>query len=377
MSYLLAHEAFGQASADAGQEVRLDEAPWADARSQGLSRAIGPIANGIEAPYYNPAGIGGQYRSKDQPRPAITRLTVPHFALGLHDNSSRILQQMSDGKGLQSQGISDEILETQVDKRHYARVSVVPNIQFYRMFLGYAYDQQFAAVSRNEDASEIDLEMRTSTGLYTGFSLADEFERFIFGVTVGHASRTVTAGTFSFAEIEAPADRRQAFSDHQHRYDGLPIHTGVIWRIRDEWNPSFSLVARDLGGTRYRNRNQELDDLIAEEDLSLGFALSPRLEEWGYVNIVMEGSHLTENDTSLAKKMRMGLELTLGNQFGSEAGLSLQTGLSAAGLSFGCGIQAGILSFHLASYAEDVGIANRRVIERRHMANFAVNVAAF
>lgn len=369
---------FGQDSSEGRQKVRLDPAPWADARSSGLSRAVAPIANGIEAPYYNPAGIGGLYLEGDgEDRPAVSRLTVPFFAGSLHHNSARLQRQMSQGQGLDNTTMTDEILQAQQGKRHYARLSIVPNIQFYRMFLAYAYDQQLAAVAQDKAGEKIDIEMRISSGLYGGFSLADDTENFLFGLTVGHASRKVTAGTFSFAELNAPADRRAAFKAHQQYYDGLPIHTGMIWRIADEWRPTFSLVARDLTGTRYRSRNENVEDIRVQEDLSLAFALSPEVIDWGYANFVVEAEQLTETESSLVKKLRVGFELSIGNRFGSEAAFSLQTGYSSAGLSFGLGVNASILNIHIASYAEDVGIANHRVIERRHVANFAVNVAAF
>jgi len=375
--YLFDTQLYGQEISEPNQRIRLDPAPWADARSAGLGRAVSPIANGVEAPYYNPAGIGGLYRG-DAERPAITRATIPFFAGALHDNSARLQQKMSQGKDLNSDSLAQEMLQTQQDKRHYARLSVVPNIQIYRMFLGYAYDQQLAAVALDSAGTEIDLEMRVSTGIYAGFSLTDSNELFSFGMTIGHASREITAGVFSFTEIEAPSSRRSAFSDFKNKYDGLPIHTGMLWRItEEEWRPTLSLVARDLTGTLYRNRDREGDDVKEDEDLALAFALSPSISDWGYGHLVVEAGQLSEADTSLAKKMRIGLELSFGNRFGSEAAFSLQTGYTAAGLSFGCGMNAGILGLHLASYAEDVGIANHRVIERRHVANFAVNVAAF
>ncbi|MFW7378841.1 MAG: hypothetical protein ACOH5I_08545 [Oligoflexus sp.] len=366
---------YGQDEGEANQRVRLDPAPWADARSAGLGRAVAPIANGIEAPYYNPAGIGGM---ENDDRPAITRLSFPFLAGALHENSIRLQQQMSQGKNIDSESMGEEILATQQGKRHYARLSIVPNIQFYRMFLAYAYDQQFAAVVRDTQGEEIDLEHRTSTGIYGGFSLATDDKSFSFGLTVGHASREVSAGVFRFEEIAAPSTRKTTFAANKDKYDGLPIHTGLMWRIdKRAWRPTLSLVARDLTGTKYRNRDRAKDDIQVEEDISLGFALSPEINNWGYSNFVIEGGQLSESGTSLAKKIRIAWEFSFGKRFGSEAPFSIQTAYTIAGLSYGFGMNAGILSLQLASYAEDVGIGNHRVIERRHVANFAVNVAAF
>ena len=71
------------------------------------------------------------------------------------------------------------------------------------------------------------------------------------------------------------------------------------------------------------------------------------------------------------------MEFSLGKRFAGDAGFSLRSGYNSAGLSYGCGINLGILGINASSFAEDVGVNNKRVVERRFVVNFAVNVADY
>jgi hypothetical protein len=370
---LLSLPADGQTVIKPG-ETKLDEAPWAHARAAGLQQALSPISNGIGAPYYNPAGIGDLHSQGN--RPLITRLNLPHIGATASQDAQGLSQNVNKGLTIGSSQVATELLKSAQGVNQYARFSAVPNIQIWRMFFGLAHDYQVAATPADASGDRINLEAQTATGPYAGFSFGHRGD-FYMGVTVGYDNRERIAGQLTRNELNDDTARTDRISELRHSYTGMPVHAGLIWHLDADWRPAFSLAARHAGGTKYESDDPQAPGHKADEDLTVGLSLSPELGSWGFANMVLEGSDLTDQAGSFRQKTKGSLEITFGERFGQEAGLSLQLGYHAAGLAYGLGFNAGILGCHIGSRPEDVGADQHHMIERRLTANFAVNIAAF
>ena len=364
-----------EATSNSLQRARLDDSTWTSARASAMGLAITPVANGMASPYYNPAGIGGLHYK--QQRPWISQLQFPYFGAALNKDSLKLNQKLREGGDLEDQAVVDEILASFADKRQYARLSLVPNIVVGRVFLGYVYDQQVAAVTPDGTGSNIELHSREDSGPILGFSLVSAKREVYLGVTTAYIERKDISGSFTFDELNDPSQRKSNLKENKTTYTAQPIHASLLWQINQDLRPSLALAVRHAGHTKYEPKDESKDTIKTDEDLTLAFSLSPNLGKWGYVNTVVEAGRLTESDTNLSKKLRLGLELTLGNRFGSEAGFSLRSGYNSAGFSYGAGFNLGVIGLNASSFAEDVGIDNQQVIERRFVADFAINVAAF
>jgi len=88
----------------------------------------------------------------------------------------------------------------------------------------------------------------------------------------------------------------------------------------------------------------------------------------------LEGHNLTDANTTLKKKVRIGMELNLGG-FGSNSTFGIRAGYNAAGPSFGTNINIGLIQLEVASQSIDIGIDNRILVEKRKVAVFSVNMA--
>lgn len=357
------------------QRTRLSDDSWATSRSSSMGLAVSPIANGMDAFFYNPAGIGGlHYKQK---RPLVTQLHFPYFGAAVNNDSLELNQKLREGGDLEDDQVIDSILEKFQNERQYARLSLVPNVVLGRFMLAYVYDQQVAAVSPDGTGDNIDLASREDSGPSLGFSFVSPRRDISMGFSMSYIERTEILGNYSFSELNTPGERKSALKENKAKYQATPIHAGLIWQINKDLRPTLSLAIRHAGGTRYRTKDEDRDNIKTDEDLTLGFGVSPNISSWGYLSAVFEAGRLTQSESNLSKKLRLGLEWTLGNRFGWEAGLSLRAGYNVAGASYGLGFNAGIISLNLASFAEDVGIANEQVIERRNVADFSINVAAF
>lgn len=373
----LAITASQQAIADESviEQTKLDPSPFVDARASALGLAVSPTANGLSAPYYNPAAIGGLHYKPS--RPALIGLRVPFMGLSANDESAKLRTALSRSQDISEPELSNEVLKAYVGKRQYARLSILPNLTINRFFVAYIYDIQVAAVKASATEQTITTSLLEQQGPYLGFSFSSPKRNFYMGFAAAYISRSSVEGDFTTAQLEMPSERKSAFKAASSNYYGTPIHAGMIWHIAQAWRPTLALVAHDLGGTRYKSSSSANSDITEPEDLTIGFSMSPNTGSLGFLNYVLEAAGLKDSDMAINKKLRTSLEWTIGNRFGYNAGFSLRLGYNSAGLSYGAGMNAGIVHLSMSSFAEDVGKANYRVIERRQVANFAINVADF
>ncbi|WP_141734702.1 hypothetical protein [Oligoflexus tunisiensis] len=352
-----------------------DNAPWISARAAGMSEAVDPIANGMDAPYYNPAAIGGLHYKQE--RPAVSQLYFPYLGLAYNRSSQSLNQALRSGGDLNDSSVSNELLQAYDGEHPYARLSLLPAITLYRVFLGYTYDVRAMSTPHETDTDLLDVNYREQSGPVIGTSYASKKRDFYVGISAQYLTRKVTQGSFPLATVNDGESRRKAFRDSQEKYAGVPVHVGALWTGYYKWRPSVSLVARNVASPELQSDDSEAAAHRLKEDLTLGFALSPNIGKWGMLNVVLEGNQLTQKSIPSKDKLRFGTELTFGNAFGAESGFSIRSGYSFAGVSYGLGANLGIFGLQAASFVEDIGADASRVIERRSVINLGINIADY
>ena len=168
-----------------------------------------------------------------------------------------------------------------------------------------------------------------------------------------------------------------ALKRESHGYQGTSGDVGATWQMGKVAKPKFAVVAHDVGDTRFKADSADTATVVQKESLSAAFALSPEINRSAAFHFVLQGNDLTENSTSMEKKMRVGMELTLGAQNAHRPVFGLRAGYASAGASYGMNFDLGMLEFAASSYAVDIGTANNTVIERRYSATFAANIGEF
>ncbi|MDQ3235408.1 MAG: hypothetical protein M3Q07_26655 [Pseudobdellovibrionaceae bacterium] len=352
-----------------------DNAPWVSARAAGMSEAVDPIANGMEAAYYNPAAIGGLNYKKE--RPLVSQLYFPYLGVAYNRSSQSLNKALQSGGDLNDSSVANELLQGYDGEHPYARISLLPAITVARMFFAMTYDVRAMSTPNSSDNDLLDVNYREQSGPILGTSIASSKRNFYLGVSAQYLTRKVIQGSFPLATVNDVDTRRKAFRDSQEKYQGVPVHAGALWTGTYGWRPALSLVARNISGTRLQSQSEGTPSHRLKEDLTLGFGLSPNLGKWGMLNVVLEGNQLTQKSIPSKDKLRFGTELTIGNAFGADSGFSLRTGYSFAGMSFGMGVNVGMFGLQAASFAEDIGADADRVIERRSVINLGINIADY
>ena len=87
---------------------------------------MSPFANGLEAPYYNPAAIGGIGNKQEQP--AVTQLYFPYVGAAYNHSSKQLNRQLQSGVDIEDQAVVDELLGAYSGEHPYVRISILPAI---------------------------------------------------------------------------------------------------------------------------------------------------------------------------------------------------------------------------------------------------------
>ena len=359
----------------------LDDSPFLSARAAGMGGALSTLADGIHAPFYNPAGIGGLHWGRTRP-PVIRQLHFPYVGVGANEATAKLKKEFSELGGGDDKGVGAAIVDAHAGQRQYGRGTALVSMVVSRLMFVQSFDTQFAAFRKENEtdpAKAISASYRSQSGTGAGMSVTDSKETLYLGAFASFNQRSQLKGDFAYNDLVRSEDRKANLSPNMKRYSGVAGNLGMIWKLGNYGRPALALVNKNVGGARYNlsgdksQTDPEEHRIVDPENLTIGFSLSPEVGKNGAFNFIIEGQNLTQKEVALNKKFRTAVELNLGG-FGSEAVFGVRAGYNLAGASFGLNLNLGLVQFEAASHAEDIGTGNLHVAERRNVAVFSVNV---
>lgn len=377
------------------EKTILENRPWVSTRASAMGGALSTLSDGYDAPFYNPAGIGGLYLPYSSGKmPLIRELNFPYFGASANANAKGLYDNLHANSGIQDSSIGSALVDAANGKRQYGRASALSNITVSRMTAAAFSDYQVAAVSKGSE--KIDLHYRSWSGSGLGTSVGDPKGRVFFGIFSHYSSIKDGEHELTYSQINDSSDRQEAIKSMATRYSGTGTNSGLIIRLSDKANTAIGISVKDLGGTSYNTGNSaskspadsaeddasETSDelrektLVIPEDVTLGFSISPSLGKDHYFTLISEAGRLTDGNIEIKKKVRIGMEISLWG-FGNFATTALRAGFNAGGASGGLCLNLGLLRMEASTEALDVGQDNRRLIERRYNAIVSINAAEF
>jgi hypothetical protein len=344
----------------------LDPSPFITGRAAGLGGALSTLADGHDAVYFNPAGIGNSdLKRKGKNATLIDSFFFPYAGVSLNDNAKRTRAQLNAQQAQNDAQTGAAILDANGGERQYARASLIPlGLTLGRTIILPVVDHQMAAVPVGEQSGQVKLRYRSYTGVILGGSISDRSQRLSLGVSQSFGTIEETFGTFQYSDMVDSYQRKKILKDNRKTYAAKGLTVGGTLRIPRAFHPAFSLVARNMGNTANTATSEADKPLVYEEDLTAGFSVSPILGRYGCINLIFEASHLTQNDMAARKKVRGGVELLLGGE-DSKSLLGVRAGGNDGGWSAGVHFNLGLISVAAETHAVDVGLDNNRLIERR------------
>jgi hypothetical protein len=358
---------------DQSHKTVLDDSPVTMARSTGMAGASSGVADGVDALYYNPAGIGGlEFKAKSHP--TVRQLNFPYVGASANSNSMAIQSQFSETGAANNNTIADAIVQANAGNRVYARFSLFPNIVIGRIALGVIVDNQLAAVPIG-NGSLVETRYRETTGAIAGFSLTNTNRTLFLGASVASLSRAETVGQFEYSAIDNPVTRDEIFADARTNYDGMQANVGLLWRMGKRLHPTLSIVAKNLGDTHFVPSDPSKEEMIVKQNLSTGFSVTAYEGKLMQIVSTLQFDELENSNQNVNKKLKFGTELLVGEDGGSRSAFGFRAGYNSAGVSAGLQLNLGLFGLQASSYAEDVGVNNRSVIDRRQEIVIQIDVS--
>ncbi len=360
---------------DVVKETVLDDRPFMSTRSASLGNALSPLVDGIHAPFLNPAGIGGLHWGKEQP-PSVRELYFPMISVTINEQATDFL-----GKVASNTASASAFSHATEGKRLYGRTGFLLDVVLSRFVFLVHQDTQFAAYNKKPsflEDSDANFHYLSKLSAGTGFSVTNKDEDFYLGTFASFDSLQQLKGIYNYYDFIALEKRTSLLNKKAQSLSGVTVNVGSLWVLGPAGRPALAIAIKNLGGLSYKaNKTNPLDPscdpIHREEDLTVGFSVSPSWAAGRFFNFVIEGQKLTQSYLSLIKKLHTGVELNLGG-FGSEATFGLGLGYNISGISAGLSVNLGLLQFQLSSEAVDFAAGNALKTERRNSLVFAVNV---
>jgi hypothetical protein len=330
-----------------------------------MGGALSTLADDFDALYYNPAGIGGGFGNNKSQSGAVRGFYFPYAAISLNQNAGAIRSEFNAQQAQNDASAGAAIIDANSGKRQYGRVSILPvGFILGRTAIVPVMDHQLAAVPVGDGTGQVKLRYRSFNGWLVGTSVSDAANKFSLGVSQAYGTIEETSGTFAYTDMVDSYERKKILKNSRSSFKAKAANAGMTLRIPKGANPTLSLVARNIGNSKNTAKNHADNDLVYDEDLTLGFSVSPTIGHIGRFNFVLEGAYLTQQQMATRKKIRAGAELLLGGD-SSKSDLGIRAGGTDAGWSAGIHINIGLIGIEAESHAINVGANNKRLIERR------------
>lgn len=330
------------------------------ARALGMGNAGVNTERGSYSLFYNPANLA----AKD----TTTQIQVLNVQGDLNDGW---VSRSAGGKYSNFQDLGGLYGDLVNNKNNYigGRYSIYPNITMRHFSFGMLYEVNQGAELRASDNS-LRVKARNRFGPTMGLSF-----RFFKGILrVGGSLQLLTVGNADARVSQPITASTLEFSRYINSGTGLSRTAGVTLTLPFRFLPSFSLVARDIGGTRYSGarfikfgdgRDVAKSEMTFDLGTSLTIYLAKRMDlkiaydYRDYVNKLQGGNF---------RHMNFGGEISLYDV------IKLRAGMTHGYMTYGIGINTRKASLDLASYADENDDRLRGSRDQRYVLQYTWNL---
>ncbi|MEW6055632.1 MAG: hypothetical protein AB1540_03385 [Bdellovibrionota bacterium] len=309
------------------------------ARALGMGNAAINTERGPYSVFYNPANIS----AKD----TGNRIQLVNFQL---DGNAPLVSMASSGSIPKINDLSSLYgdLRNNPDTYVSGRYSVYPNVTLRQFSLGILYEVNQGAEVRNSDGA-----LRVRARDRFGPIGAVSFRLFKGIFRIGASAQLLTVGDAD-SLLEPPiAQSSLDFKNNINSGSGLVTNAGVTLTLPFRFLPSFSVVARNIGGTRFTappmisfgsGRDVAPQPMTFDAAASLTIYLARRLEMKAEIDYRDYSNKLSG---SRFRHVFFGSELIFYDL------MKLRTGVAHGYISFGFGIGTPKASLELALYSDE------------------------
>jgi hypothetical protein len=318
-------------------------------RAAGMGNAYSPIARGVEALFYNPAGLANTHE---------VSLTALKFRLGVDG-----IDTYSDAMDFDSSNYAATLRQFYGKKLWISTGALTgfstPN------FAVAAYDSfNMSGDMSNPALPDFQVDFVNDYGIAMGFGL-DLAPGFALGFTAKRINRIGSSFEIPVSSL-ASLTQDDLMDQLDNRGLGYSLDVGTSITFPTPVKPTLSFVLKDLGNTSF-----SLDTGIRNPPTDLGnmsTALSLEIEVPGVTVVpVLEVDHIASSEEiQLGKKIHTGLEIQL-------PALSLRGGFNQGYYTAGVGLDLGIINLDVATYGVELGEYPGQQEDRRYVLELTID----
>lgn len=330
------------------------------ARALGMGNVGVNTERGSYSLFYNPANLAAR-ETKLQIQPLNMQLEV----------SDGWFARSSDGSYHNFNNLSGMYPDLNKNKNTWVagRFSVYPNITFQYFSIGLLYETNRGAEMHASD-NKLHLKARDRFGPTFGLSY-----RFFKGILrLGASAQIMTVGQADDSLAQPINGSSLEYSRFINAGTGIKKDAGITLTLPFRLLPSFSIVARDIGGTRYKGpKFVHFGDLtgVPDDEMTFDFGtsltiyLAKRLD----LRVAMDyRDYVNKLDGAKSRHINAGGELSFFDA------VKLRVGMSHGYMTYGIGINLPKASLDFATYADEKGEALRGDPDRRYVIQYTWNL---
>ena len=184
------------------------------------------------------------------------------------------------------------------------------------------------------------------------------------GLTGRHVKRWGGQQDILVTSLIGTSDQQLIESTITDKGTGNAMDLSFLTGIANDWNPSFAVVWRDLGNTKF---NPTTGNGPPQQENNLIFGASvQRKVPLGTLTSSFEYKFIQQTE-SLSKKIHVGTELSLGL-------IDLRAGLYQGYLTYGVALDFSFLRIEAAKYSIELGNSSGQNPSERYQASISLNL---
>lgn len=343
---------FIQSALALDEQFELYRAPQATAMGDAFTADV----SGYASNYYNPAGLASATKRTKE-------LTIVDFEGTLGFNA----MQNGSNDGI-TYGIYRlfGVMKKNPARYSYFNFSSVPAVSIRGFSFSLLGAYEYAAMS---DGTNLDIQAREDVGATVGFAKYFAGNVIKLGAVGKGIVRNQLKGVYSHAALSSLNEDGMAglFKEGV----GFGADLGMIITIPSRWLPTIGLAWKDIFGTHFSAAHVLNHKAVGAPD-SIGQSINSAVSIHPYFSrtfkgtVALEWKHIENSSMQWRKHLHFGVQLE------DERSLYFWFGLNQLYPTGGVGLRVKGGNLEAGSYAEDVGVGEANVADRRLMFRYTI-----
>lgn len=301
-------------------------------RCLGMGNVMSPIARDVDAIYYNPAALG-----------FVSGIHYEIFDVGFGLNGLDAMTQLTSISADASSGNLSQYMGSRFWLGAEGKTALVThNFGFAAFDSGYLLFKLHDPVLPKFETTYLN-----DVTYVFGFAIPIKDKSSYLGISVRQINRAGGTADIGAASLTSGNALTSLMDQFQDAGQGLGLDLAYIYKIDTPFQPTFTAVWQNFGGTSFRLTTGTTKPEFLQNNLSLGFSSFLDLPGIDWTNAFEYRNYYAYSE-DYGKKLHFGTELSI-------PFITIRAGINQGYTTYGLGLNLLIMDLDLAYYNEELG----------------------